>query len=64
MPDGATGHAVFAHEIRLRRDGLTRLDLAGLDRTPQDRRKLNIQRRRVEVINRHAATVTDQAKRV
>ena len=41
---------------------LARLDLAGLDRTPQDRRKLNVQRRRVEVINRHAATVTDQAK--
>ena len=62
VPDSATGYPVFTHEVRLRRDRLARLDLAGLDRIAQDRRKLYLERRRVEVINCHAATVTDQPK--
>jgi hypothetical protein len=55
---------MLSHQVRLRRDCLARLELAGFDRTAQDRCQLDVQRRRVEMINRHAATVADQPEQV
>jgi hypothetical protein len=64
VTDGTAGYAVLSHQVGLGWDRLTWLKCAGLDRLAQDRCQLKVQRRRVEMINRHAVTVTDQLERV
>ena len=64
VTDGTAGYAVLSHQVCLGWDRLTWLKCAGFDRMAQDRCQLKVQRRCVEMINRHAVTVTDQPERV
>jgi hypothetical protein len=60
--NGSSRHAVLLLELALTRHRVTRLYLARLDHLTQDNRQLLVQRRRVQMINSHAAKVSGQVK--
>ncbi len=58
VPYGRSGDAVFLHELALRRQDLPGLVDAALDLFAEDRSELEVDRRRVVMINGHAGERT------